>query len=67
MLWHKLSQIDQQYPCSVISLFIVLYETRSNQHNYFLYYRPYIIDPFTFKLGEKNNNQLSTEGKSKFN
>ena len=28
-------------------MFVVLYETRYDQHNYFWYYKPSIIDPFT--------------------
>ena len=37
----------KQYPCSALSLFVVLHETRYDQHNYFWYYRNFIIDPFT--------------------
>ena len=33
---------------SILSLFAVLYETRYDRHNYFWYYRPSIVDPFTF-------------------
>ena len=40
----------KQYPCSVPSLFIVLYETRNDQYNYYCYYRPSIIDSFSLTL-----------------
>ena len=44
MISHKLSQIYKQYPLSILYLFVVLYETCYDQHNYFWYYRPSIID-----------------------
>ena len=47
VLADKLSQIYKQYPCTILLLFVVLYETTYDQHNYFLYYRPSIIDAFT--------------------
>ena len=47
MVPRKLSQIYRQYPCSVLSSFAILYETRSYQHNYFKYYRPSNILLFT--------------------
>ena len=50
MLLHKLSQIDQQYSCSILSLFVVLSETRYDQYNYFLYYRQPIYRPIHLKL-----------------
>ena len=40
MVTRTLYQIYKQYPCSVLSLFAVLYETRFYQYNYFWYYRP---------------------------
>ena len=30
-LSHKLSQVYKHYPCSILSLFVVLYETRYDQ------------------------------------
>ena len=47
MTSRKLSQIYKQYLYSILSLVLVLYETRYNKHNYFWYYRPFIIDLFT--------------------
>ena len=48
MVSYQLSQIfNKQYPSSNISLFVVIYETRYDQYNYFWPYRPSIIDPFT--------------------
>ena len=49
MISHKLSQIYKQYPCSILSFFVDLYETRCYQYNYFLYYRPSIIDSFSLR------------------
>ena len=50
MVSHKLSQIYKQHHCPIVLLFVVLYETRYYQHNYFLYNRPaIIIDLFTLK------------------
>ena len=34
MISNKLSEITKQYSCSIISLFVVLYETRYNQQKY---------------------------------
>ena len=35
-LSHKLSQLYKQYPCSILSLFVVLYEIRYDLHIFFL-------------------------------
>ena len=32
---------------SILSLFVILHETKYNQHNCFWYYRPSIMDPLT--------------------
>lgn len=32
---------------SILFVFVVLSETRYDQYNYFWYYRPTVIDPFT--------------------
>ena len=59
MVSHKLSQIynkkHKQYFCSIISLFVVLYENIYNQFNYFWYYRPFIIDQFTINGTSSEN------------
>ena len=34
---HTLSQIYRQYPCSLLLLFVVLFETRYYWYNYFFY------------------------------
>ena len=47
VIWYhtfKLYQICKQYPCSIFyQLFVILYETRYDQHNYFWYSRPTVI------------------------
>ena len=59
MVSHKLSQIYKQYPCSVLSLFIVKYnmkETTYDKHYYFWYnYRPFNTGPFTSVLRKALN------------
>ena len=49
MVLYKLSKIDQQYPRSILLLFVVLFESKYDQHNYFLYYRPFHCRPIHFK------------------
>ena len=65
-LSHKLSQIYKQCRCSIPSLFVALYETRYDQHNYFFHCSPSIIDQFNLKntlfdnsIGMMNNNFCS--------
>ena len=36
-----------KYRYSIFSLIVVIYENRYDQHKFFWYYRPSIIDPFT--------------------
>ena len=40
---HNLLQIYKQYSCSYRWPFVVLYETRYDQHNHLWYYRPFIL------------------------
>ena len=58
MLSHKLFQIYKQYPCCILSLFVVLYETRYDQHNYFLVLKTSIIDPFTLNKVNQNMGRI---------
>ena len=44
MVSYKLSQIYKQYPCSFLSLFVVIYEIRYDLPNNFWYYRTPFID-----------------------
>ena len=50
----KLSQIYKQYPCSILSLIVVLYDTRYDQYYFVRYYRHSIIDPLTLNSPVKN-------------
>ena len=48
MVPDNLSQtyMHKQQPCSILSLFVITYDTKYYQHNYFLYYKPnFIINP----------------------
>ena len=49
MVSGKLSPIYEQYSCSILSLFVVLVETRYYQHNYFWYYILFHYRPIHFK------------------
>ena len=46
---NNLSQIYKQYLCSIILLFVVLYNIRYDLYNCFWYFRRSIIDTYTLK------------------
>ena len=46
----KLSQIYKQYPCSILCLIVILYETRPDIHNYFWYFQRFHNRNIYFKV-----------------
>ena len=56
MVSHKLSQTYKHFPCSNLSLFVVIYETRYDQRNYIWYFKPSIIDISTLIFYTKSDN-----------
>ena len=57
MTSHRLSQ-------TIYLLFVIMYEIRYDQHNYFWSYRSYFICPFTLTTGK--NDQAGLVSLSKF-